>query len=320
VVSVLSLVNSLFAALERRRSRRQIEGVSIHPPLFLLGTWRSGTTFLHQLLAQDHRFAFPTLVDVRFPHTCRTLGPMLTRWVEFLVGGSRLQDGVGLGAGAPAEDADALAVLTRFEHSQRWLWPHTSTPAQAVADLQARSNLWLEVLESYVQELHFKYGRPLLLRSSTYMTEAARLAQLFPGARFVLIHRHPNEVLQSVLHTHQVVLGHRCLRDGPLPEFEEFLAMYRYLVQRYLQQREKVSSEHLVEISYDALATRPVETLRWVYSELALPGFEDAETAFRRHVESIGSYGRRSYPAFSVERQGAIRRECEAAFQAWGYE
>jgi hypothetical protein len=40
--------------------------------LFILGIWRSGTTHLHNLFAQDDRFAYPTFYQVLYPHTFLT--------------------------------------------------------------------------------------------------------------------------------------------------------------------------------------------------------------------------------------------------------
>src|SRR6476660_735134 len=67
-----SLKNSLLLKLENRRYANGIRDLKLQPPLFVLGHWRSGTTHLHQLLAQDTRFAFPTNFQVAFPQTFMT--------------------------------------------------------------------------------------------------------------------------------------------------------------------------------------------------------------------------------------------------------
>src|SRR5690242_6859225 len=55
-ITAFSMQNSLFAAWENLRYRQSIYATEIEPPLFILGIWRSGTTHLHNLLAQDDRF------------------------------------------------------------------------------------------------------------------------------------------------------------------------------------------------------------------------------------------------------------------------
>src|SRR5215471_5195373 len=43
-----SLQNSFWARVERRRFDAKVGNVSVKPPLFILGHWRSGTTHLHE--------------------------------------------------------------------------------------------------------------------------------------------------------------------------------------------------------------------------------------------------------------------------------
>jgi hypothetical protein len=58
-ISLAAIWNSSFHWIEERRYARKLADVTIEPPLFVLGHWRSGTTHLHYLLGLDDRFAFP---------------------------------------------------------------------------------------------------------------------------------------------------------------------------------------------------------------------------------------------------------------------
>ncbi|MCH7688908.1 MAG: sulfotransferase, partial [Planctomycetes bacterium] len=60
-ITLGSLQNSAIAGLEKAIYGRKIESAEVHPPLFVLGLWRSGTTHLHNLLSRDDRFAFPSI-------------------------------------------------------------------------------------------------------------------------------------------------------------------------------------------------------------------------------------------------------------------
>src|SRR5436309_3189310 len=53
VITLQSLKTSAFGFVEHKRYDSLLEKVVIQPPLFVLGHWRSGTTHLHQLIAQD---------------------------------------------------------------------------------------------------------------------------------------------------------------------------------------------------------------------------------------------------------------------------
>ena len=67
-ISALSVLNSWNELVETcllggRVSRQKIE----HPPIFILGHWRSGTTLLHNLMTLDPQFTYPNLYHVIYP-------------------------------------------------------------------------------------------------------------------------------------------------------------------------------------------------------------------------------------------------------------
>ena len=69
-ISLVSLMNSAYRRKEDRLYRDKVEGVSVAPPVFVIGHWRTGTTHLHNLLAQDSaQFAFANTYQVVNPHT-----------------------------------------------------------------------------------------------------------------------------------------------------------------------------------------------------------------------------------------------------------
>jgi hypothetical protein len=73
-LTAASLANSPTAWLEERLYGRRIQAVQVPPPLFILGHYRSGTTHLHNLLALDRQFGYPTLLQTLYPHTFLTAG------------------------------------------------------------------------------------------------------------------------------------------------------------------------------------------------------------------------------------------------------
>ena len=64
---------SLFAggtdAGELRLLGDDIAKTEMPDPVFILGHWRSGTTLLHGLMAQDDQFAYPRIYQVSNPHS-----------------------------------------------------------------------------------------------------------------------------------------------------------------------------------------------------------------------------------------------------------
>jgi hypothetical protein len=117
-----SIPNTLLAAFENLLYRQKISATKIDPPLFILGIWRSGTTHLHNLLAQDDRFAYPNTYQVTFPLTFLTTEKNNARLMGFFIPRKRLMDNVTFGFAEPQEDEFALAVLIGG-FSLAWVFP-----------------------------------------------------------------------------------------------------------------------------------------------------------------------------------------------------
>src|SRR5205823_12669360 len=111
-ITLMSIFNSLRSRADERRFGGEIHRVAIEePPLFILGHWRTGTTFLHNLLGHDSRFAYPNLYEVMHP------GSFLSNedahagiWASRAVPAKRPMDNVTLAVDAPQEDEFALAL------------------------------------------------------------------------------------------------------------------------------------------------------------------------------------------------------------------
>jgi len=119
-----SISNTLLAAWEKWFYGRKVRNTRVDPPLFILGIWRSGTTHLHNLLAQDDRFACPTTYQVSFPHTFLTTERINARLLGFFLPKKRPMDNVAFGFAEPQEDEFALCSLTGRAVRRAWAFPH----------------------------------------------------------------------------------------------------------------------------------------------------------------------------------------------------
>jgi hypothetical protein len=217
-ITMGSITNTLVAAWENAFYGRRIGNSSVAPPLIILGIWRSGTTHLHNLLAQDDRFAYPTTYQTSFPHTFLTTERMSTRLLGFSLPEKRPMDNVKFGFAEPQEDEFALCSMTGRALPMAWAFPRQAghygrylTLRDASADEVAE---WKSSLLWLMRKLSFKYGRPLLLKSPGHTCRIKPLLQLFPQAKFVHIHRNPYDVLRSTRHwlREQELRSGRCNR------------------------------------------------------------------------------------------------------------
>src|SRR5262245_20250114 len=63
-VSLASLFNTQMSIVQRALYGHRIRATQIDPdPVFIIGHWRSGTTYMHELMSHDERFVTPTTYE-----------------------------------------------------------------------------------------------------------------------------------------------------------------------------------------------------------------------------------------------------------------
>ncbi|MBY0588641.1 sulfotransferase [bacterium] len=307
---------------EEARFRARWEAVSAQSPLFVLGHWRSGTTYLHQLLSLDRRFHSPTMAEVLFPHSILTGGPMSFFMAPFLPR-DRGVDRVRLGVDEPFEDEFALAILSRVSPYLGWSFPSHDQVHESQLTLDDPHDLarWKEAFRTLVGKLALKHDKPILLKSPPHTARVGHLLDLFPEARFVHIHRHPKDVyLSTVKLLREGIDGLRLQTSDSSTISRRVIARYRRLYDAYLRERSLIPSGRLIEIGFKDLETRPIETLADVYARLDLPHFDEVRLVIQRLVSESVRYKKNRHPPLDPETAESIRQEWETIYQTWGYE
>ena len=75
LISMITPFNTIMSRVQSLWYGRRIAATAVQPPLFIIGHWRSGTTYLHELLVLDERFTYPTTYQCFAP-----LHFLLTEW------------------------------------------------------------------------------------------------------------------------------------------------------------------------------------------------------------------------------------------------
>ena len=96
------------------------------------------------------------------------------------------------------------------------------------------------------------------------------------------------------------------------------LRFYVQLMQSFLEDRALIPAENLVEVRFEDLEVAPLDQLRRVYEGLGLPGFAEAEPAFRAYLTSIAGYQKNRYE-LTDEVIAKVNRHWKFAFDEWGY-
>ena len=324
----LLTLGSLANSAERRREDEQfgaaVARTEVKPPLFVLGHWRTGTTHLHNLLAIDPRFAYPNSYQVCFPHTFLRTEAKAYQTYAAWIPKRRPQDNVYISLETPQEDEFALSIMTACSPYLGWMFPDRARRYEryltfrGVADEEVRR--WKEALVHFLKKLTWKYDRPLLLKSPPHTARVRLLLELFPGARFVHIHRNPYRVFQSTAHTYEAVGPVHALQSRERrPQDEGILRRFGLMYDAFFAERGLIAAGRFHEIGFEELEKDPIGRMRQAYEALGLPDFGGVEGALRRYLDSLTGYRKNELPDPPTALRRRIDREWRRYFEEFGY-
>ncbi len=326
-VTVLSLFNSWHRRTEKRCFNARIEATEItRPPLFILGHWRSGTTHLHNLLAQDDvLFAYANTYQVINPHNFLTTEESNTRRFAWMVPSKRPMDNMALSFQSPQEDEFAtlltcllspylgISFPEREEFYSRYL-----TFAKASPDEIAR---WKSAFTWFLKKLTFKYDRTLLLKSPPHTARIRLLLELFPDARIVHIHRHPEEVFRSFHHYYDTAMWHTYLQRPDRGVIAaEIIGRYRTLYGAFFADRELIPTGNFHEVSFDQVESDPLGSVAEIYQKLSLPGIDKARPKIASYVSTLEGYQKNRHTPLDEATRTRLRAAWSHIYTRWGYE
>src|ERR1051326_902759 len=216
---------SAFNSFESWCYGSHVEDVTVPPPVFVLGHWRSGTTHLHRLLTVDDRFAYPNSYEALYPHTFVATEAVNARLIEALLPNRRPMDDMEWNIRLPQEDESALCVSSFESPCMGWVFPRRQQHYDRYLTLRGVSRRemvrWQRALLGFLQKLTVKYHRQPVLKSRPQPCRIKLLLELFPKAKFVHIHRDPYVVFQSSRRTFQVNFGLARLQNAPRHDLDD---------------------------------------------------------------------------------------------------
>lgn len=325
-ITLLSMGSSLLRWVSDLAYSRQLARVEITPdPVFILGYWRSGTTWLHQLVASDSRFAAPSGLQVFMPETFLVgrwfIKPILSIWVPT----KRPMDHVKLGSDTSEEDEVALAVSGAPSVMRRVAFPARPVPDSSLtlSSLdQASQERWFAKWDAFLRKVQLvNPGKWILLKSPNHATRIPEVLKRFPNAKFIHISRDPYKIFQSLQHMRYAMAATQGLssvavdpESSRLDSYNEFQAYH----DKFHNDLPLIPKSSISFVRYEELRRDPIGEMARVYNELGIGGFEQAEPALRARCEHVKNYVNMSYDLDpSLEEE--IWTQAKAYFDHYGY-
>ena len=283
----LSTANTILALPERFLLPPLLRLRRIRPPLFVVGTHRSGTTHLHNLLAQDPALVSPKLYQVSNPH-----GFLFTGWLAVplmaCAPARRPMDNMAMHVFAPSEDE--FAVTNSCGLSPYWgpVFPRNGRYYDGFIhpdDWSPRQRRrWNRHFLTFCRRLVLFTSRRPLFKNPFHTARVAHLQELFPEARFVHIRRDPRDVYRSNMKLNDDGFILFQVQDpDPADSYRSrFLTKYRDMEAAYARDADGIPEGQGVEVTFAELEQDPIGTIERIYAAWNL----ELTAAFRRRLES----------------------------------
>lgn len=331
LLRLMIVVNSSLISLPLSLCEQSLYGKKIAqtqieiPPIFIIGHWRSGTTYLHNLLTQDSNFGYLSMYQAMVPD-CSLIGKdWLKELLVRVVPIKRPMDNMTWPIDGPQEDEVALCKTMATSFYSHFLFPRKSRELFRKYVLMETSSqkTIAEFKQKYYRLLQVSTihagGKPLILKNPVNTARIGLLLELFPNAKFIHIHRSPYEVFASAKNLHKTLLPITTLQTlDDNPAEETILTLYEEMMQRYLQERSQIPEGNLVEVRFEDLEKNPMGEIQKIYKALNLSNYKKAKFAFKAYIDAQKSY-QKNQLKLSSEARKKVEQRWQFAFSEFGY-
>ncbi len=285
--------------------RAQAADTPLEAPLVITGLPRTGTSLLHNLLAQDPRHRFLPLWQALHPVPVQpghepdeaALVAQAESWLErFYAGVPGFRTIHGLTPEGP-EECDALLQnafasqhfddMFDAEAYSRWFYETDLDREYAYYALQLR-------LLSPGRAAHKRW----VLKSPGHLGQLAALRRALPGVRIIHCHRDPPRAVASYA---SLILTVRRPNSGLSPERVGEQALWRGVtaMTRALDVRARLDDDSFFDLSYADLVADPIDAVARIYQWLGARLDPVAEASMRRWLAENPSdrHGTHDYDA-----------------------
>ena len=181
--------------------------VILKDPVFILGHYRSGTTYLQKLLVSNKRFGYMTNYDALFPNSNLLFGKKMQQVFQRLIHAFKVKNPFFHNSivqlSEPCEEDDFL-MNKASAYSAYWgmvfpkRWREWLNGSQQFMNQQYYNGWKREYLNTIKYATFKNKGKQLILKSPPNTERISLLLQMFPQAKFIYIYRNPYHLYYSI--------------------------------------------------------------------------------------------------------------------------
>jgi hypothetical protein len=309
------LVNRLKIALDRRRFPAIVQE-KIEAPVFIIGFARSGTTFLHSLLAEDPAVLSFRSWNILTPSPPPGAGPVasgrltgaqraMEDWMDFCPAQRPMHPYIDQGAFQLCEDEEILTLDFRYAYPY-YLFRVPSLEGVILGNDQASA---FQFHREMLQHFQWNSGKTRwVCKSPAAQHHLDAIFAAYPDARCIWAHRPMTEMFASLVTLSNVLFDTVAGEAKDRRDWaHEFALSMRAAFDRLLAS-ELIDDPRILHINFRELSSAPMTAIRKMYDWIGTPVTPEFETRVAAWLadpdNNVDRYGRYpySYEALGVDK------------------
>ena len=258
-----------------RKTSEAMDAARIEKPVFITGMPRSGSTFLHELLAEDPGNRAPRIWEVMFPVPAREPegrgDPRIRRAAACLWWFRRLAPGAdGVFPMRACSPHECVAIHSYTMLSEEFI-SSCRIPSYErflrAADLRP-AYFWERRFLQHLQ--HRDCGRRWILKSPDHVYGLEALFDVFPDAMIIQTHRNPLEVVKSSSQLTEVLQGLYARRSDRDQVGAREARVIAEGMERFIQFRDlhPELAGRFIDVKYSEVVSDPLAVVERIYRHL----------------------------------------------------
>lgn len=255
-------------------------------PIFVLGHWRSGTSYLQGLLSQNKAYTSYTIYTFLFADvfilTQDWLKPILNAICKLFKIPFSFQRTI-MDLDTVGELESAMCSLCS-PNSYTWGQLFSKKFKDWMIDFVQLNDAeltekWITDYDYLIRKLSYcNKGKRVLVKSPGDTGRSDLLLKKYPNAKFIFIERSPIDVFHSSRYLWSIIQKENSFNEVSNDQIDDYIIFgYKLLFDNYLEFKKIVPKNQLIEVRFDDLVTQPIDQLKAIYLYLSLKDFKESD-------------------------------------------
>ena len=314
IITPFQVIDKIIFLFKKRTKKKD--------PIFIVGHWRSGTTFLHNLLCKDKNFGFFNTYNSLFISNIYS-SFLFKTLMRVTMPKSRPSDGVKLGVDLPQEDEFALSNYTNLSHYLFFFFPNNYKEIyNSTLRLEEKDqNKWLRHYEHIIDRISNYTGKErVLIKNPSNTSRIKYLLKQYPNAKFIHIYRNPVFVYLSTYKFFSELFPSVNLQKiDKKVLFDLIIYNYREIYKDYYDQKDLIPKENLIEFKFEDFKSDTMKYLLKIHKKFKIEVNERIIKDYDTYLKDQRKHKMNSY-TIEKEKLDILLKEFKLSFNSMNYE